>query len=255
MARITGIIYYVASVFGLMYFQQTNAQNASDLKITYYYPKDSLRYQSDFPDQLYHMDKSAYGKTTMLIHVRSAVGTFDYVFKKKIINFQRHEGQYVDVYGWKPDGTNCVVRKDYIEPYTESEHNLYAFVYLYDHGGFLEKVKFQDFGNVVYWPEFDYPNCFAADEDKDGKPEFYLTYIGFADGLDPTAIKQIIYIIPENSKGKSFFKARAVHYQIKDPESDPEDYKDEFDTQWKKLPKVIRQKSLGILNTARTFIN
>lgn len=243
-------IVFITALTGILFITYDGiAQKKSDVEVTWYYPKDSLRYEKQFPDQVYHVDRTEFGKTTMLIHVKSQIGTFDFIFKKKILKTEKFEGQFVDVYGTKSDGTNGVVRQDYIEPYILTEHNLYAFVYLYDHGGFLEKIRFQDFGNVVYWPEFDYPNCFAADADKDGIPEFYLTYSGFSDGLDPTEVKQIIYTVPPQSKGKSFIKSKAVRYLIKDSETNPDDYRDSFDAQWKKLPKSIQNRSLKILNS------
>jgi len=252
MESITRIIFIGILIGGLFFTEDSTAQKKGGIEVSWYYPKDSVRYEQDFPGQDYHVDRTEFGKTTMLIHVKSSVGTFDYILKKKILRTEKFEGGYVDVYGTKPDGTNGVVRKDYMEPYSLTEHNLYAFVYLYDHGGFLEKARFQDFGNVVYWPEFDYPNCFAADEDKDGVPEFYLTYSGFSDGLDPTEVKQIVYTIPEVSKGKPLTKSKAVRYLIKDGETDPEDYRDSFDAQWKKLPKSVQSRSLKILNGKKT---
>ena len=221
----------------------------ADVKTVYYYPKDSLQYERDFPDQEYHRERSVYGKTTMLIHVTSKMGTFDYVFKKKIKKTEKFAGGYHDVYGTKADGSQGIIRQDYSAPYTLTEHDLYAFVYLYDHGGFLEKAAFQDFGNVVYSPEFDYQNCFVSDEDKDGKPEFYLTYKGFSDGLDPIPHKQLVYTIPDPSKGKRLVKAKATRFHIKDPETEAEAYPDIFDAAWKQLPKKVQQRSLKILNS------
>lgn len=231
-------------LWSTLIFSQT-----TDVKTVYYYPKDSLQYERDFPDQEYHRDRSDYGKTTMLIHVTSKMGTFDYIFKKKIKKTEKFAGGYQDVYGTNPDGSYGVVRKDYVAPFTFTEHDLYAFVYLYDHGGFLEKARFQDFGNVVYASEFDYPNCFVSDEDKDGKPEFYLTYKGFSDGMDPAQHKQLVYTLPDPSKGKSLIKARATRFHIKDAEIKTEAYPDTFDAAWKQLPKKVQQRSLKILNS------
>lgn len=212
-----------------------------------FYPKDSIAFnsQSDFD---YSYEPKTFGKTTMLIQTRTNYGEFHFIFKKKIKKLEHLAGNYNDVFGTKSDGSWGVVRKEYNEPYTFSEHNLYAFIILSDHGGTIEKVKFQDFGNAVYWPEFDYPNCFVADENKDGIPEFYLTYTGNSDGLDAKPYKQIVYTF--SKKNKEFVKSKATAYF---PAGNEEDvYYEEFDANWKSLPVEIQAKSKAILAKNKT---
>lgn len=125
-----------------------------------------------------------------------------------------------------------------------SEHNLYALILLHDHGTEIEKLKFQDFGNEVYWPEFDYANCSISDEDKDGMPEFYLSYMGESDGLDAKPYKQIIYTQTPKTKA-TFIKSKATAFY---PAGNEEDvYRVEYDSNWKTLPQAIQQKSNNII--------
>lgn len=215
--------------------------------VKYYYPKDSAKYEKEIVDFNYSYEKELYGKTTMIIHAESNVGFFEFIFKKKVRSIVRYGGNYSDVYGTKADGSFGVVSKSYNEPYTISQHDLYAFILLHDHGGFIEKVKFQDFGNEVYWPEFDYPNCTISDEDKDGCPEFYLSYMGNSDGLDAKPYKQIIYTY---ANGKyTFIKSKATAYYPAGNEEDT--YHVDFDSNWKSLPKAIQQKSIKIIQDYR----
>ena len=175
------------------------AQNSKSIKVTYYYPKDSLKFNKRVSVDFNYKNES-FGKTTMIINCESQYGHFEFVFKKKIILLEKFGGNYSDVYGIKGDGSFGVVRKDYNEPITLSQHNLYAFVLLQDHGAEIEQVKFQDLGNEVYWPEFDYQNCSISDENHDGMPEFYLSYMGESDGLDAKPYKQIVYYRPIPNK-------------------------------------------------------
>lgn len=226
----------------LLAFSNPIFSQIQKLKIKTYYPKDSIVFneQSDFN---YSYEANSYGKTTMIIKSSTSYGEFHFIFKKRIKKIERFGGDYSDVYGIKPDGTSGVVRKDYNPPYTLSNHNLYAFVVLSDHGGTIEKVKFQDFGNDVYWPEFDYQNCFVSDENKDGIPEFYLTYNGNSDGLDAKPYKQLVYT--RTLKNKEFVKSKATAYF---PSGNEEDhYYEEFDANWKALPVEIQKRSKGIL--------
>lgn len=212
------------------------------LKINIFYPKDSLKFneESDFE---FNYEYNLYGKTTLIYRARSNWGEYHFVFKKKIKNIEKFESDSANVYGTKLDGSWGVVRKDYNESYTITDHNLYAFILLSEHGGVVEKVKFQDFGNIVYFPEFDYPNCFISDENKDGIPEFYLSYIGNSDGLDAKAYKQIIYTFSKTKP--EFVKSKATAFY---PAGNPEDeYYEEFDANWKHLPEIIQRRSKKIL--------
>jgi hypothetical protein len=212
------------------------------LKTNIFYPKDSLKFneESDFE---FGYASNLYGKTTMIVRTRSDWGEYHFLFKKKIKNVEKFGGDSSNIFGTKLDGSWGVVRKDYNESYTISDHNLYAFILLSDHGGIIEKVKFQDFGNVVYFPEFDYPNCFISDENKDGIPEFYISYMGNSDGLDAKAYKQIIYTFTKTKN--EFVKSKATAYY---PAGNPEDeYYEEFDANWKLLPERIQRRSKKIL--------
>jgi hypothetical protein len=218
------------------------------LKIKHYYPKDSLVFAKDFDEVEYHYERKQFGKTTMLIHCESEIGHFEFVFKKKILNLEHFGGDSTNVYG-----ANGKITKEYNEPYTLSKHNLYALLLLHDHGGIIEKIKFQDFGNQVYWPEFDYPNCSISDENKDGIPEFYLSYLGESDGLDAKPYKQIIYTYFKDSPKKEFIKYKATSFY---PAGNEEDiYSIEYDANWKKLPKTIQAKSNLILKKHREKYN
>lgn len=216
----------------------------SQIKSTVYYPKDSLLFkqQSGFD---FSYQKETFGKTTMAVKTNSAWGELYFIFKKKIKNISHFGGDYSDVYGHKKDGSWGVVRKDYNEPYTVSEHDLFALILESNHGRLTEKARFQDFGNEVYWPEFDYPNCFVSDENHDDIPEFYLSYLGMSDGLDAKPFKQIIYTFSKSKK--KLIKSKATAYS---PAGNPEDkYYEVFDLNWKNLPKEIQKRSLKILKT------
>lgn len=219
------------------------------LNVTFYYPKDSTTFNHDFLNELdYQYEREKFGKTTMIIHCESEVGHFEFIFKKKILSLEHFGGDSTNVYG-----INGKITKEYNEPFTISKHNLYAFVLLHDHGGMIEKIKFQDFGNEVYWPEFDYSNCFISDENKDGIPEFYLTYLGESDGLDPKPYKQIIYTYFKNSLKKEFIKSKATAFY---PAGNPENtYQIEYDSNWKKFPKSIQNKSILVLKKHREKYN
>ncbi len=226
----------------LLAFSNPVCSHSQKLQTKTFYPKDSTVFneQSDFD---YSYGTKPYGKTTMIIRASSRYGEFHFIFKKRSKAIEHFGGNYSDVYGIKTDGTWGVVRKDYNEPFTLSNHNLYAFILLSDHGGTIEKVKFQDFGNEVYWPEFDYQNCFVADENKDGIPEFYLTYNGESDGLDAKPYKQLVYTF--TLKNKEFVKSKATAYF---PAGNEEDhYYEEFDANWKALAVEIQRRSKAIL--------
>lgn len=217
------------------------------LKVDYFYPKDSMRFNKAVSGIDFNCEKGLYGKTTMVIHTESSGGQFEFMFKKKIKSIEKYGGDYSDVYGMKPDGTMGVVRQDYNEPYTISQHDLYALIWLRDEGGFREVVKFQDFGNEVYWPEFDYPHCSVSDENRDGIPEFYLTYWGDSDGLDAKPYKQIIYT--QQGGESRFVKSKATAFY---PAGNEEDvYRVVYDENWTRLPKAIQDKSKGILKLDR----
>lgn len=229
---LTTIMLFVA----VTVFAQTKA-----MEVRYYFPKDSLLFEQ-VTQTSYGYQKEAYGQTTLIIQCNSEYGVFDFIFKKKVITLTDYGGDSSEVYGKNGE----VVRKDYNEPYTISEHNLYAFIVQHDKtGGTTLKAKFQDFGNEVYWPEFDYEFCLISDEDRDGKPEFYLSYTGMSDGLDAKPFKQIIYTIVDGTARLDSVKSKATAYYPAGNDGDV--YTVEYDENWKALPKAIRGKSKKIL--------
>lgn len=243
--------------FILFLFLHTIIAQVKPLVVQRYYPKDSIKYRKAVPDADFNYESKLYGKTTMIVHCESQYGHFEFVFKKKISKLSRRidykDGGVGEVYNFKTkkwvheEGTwnNSDFKTKPRDTILYSEHNLYAFVLLHDHGGLVEKAKFQDFGNVVYWPEFDYKNCSISDEDKDGMPEFYLSYMGDSDGLDAKPFKQIIYSIPDLSAHKNNTKSKATAYY---PSGNEEDvYHVEYDENWKQLSKNIKLKSQKII--------
>ena len=216
------------------------------IKTKTYYPKDSLRFAAE-TDFSFHnevgYEQSLYGKTTMIIKAESRVGNYYLIFKKKIKSTDHQEAHMQDVYGTLADGTYAVVRQDEVPGYTLTDHNLYAFIFIEDHAGLLEKVRFQDFGNMLYWPQFDYENCFVADENRDGLPEFYLSYMGDSDGLDAKPYKQLVYYFTKDDK--QFVKAKATAYY---PAGNEEDvYHVDYDQAWKNMPVKFQHKSKAVL--------
>jgi len=127
-------------------------------------------------------------------------------------------------------------------------HNLKANLMLEDHTGLIQIARFQDFGNEVYTPEFQYPYCLADDADKDGKPEFYLTYLGASDGLDEKPLKVIIYSA-SNLNHDKYTKSKATAWYPGGNENDV--YHVEYDANWNKLPIAIQERGLKILNDIR----
>ncbi|PZX94252.1 hypothetical protein DOS84_06410 [Flavobacterium aquariorum] len=246
------ILSLIVTLLANVILAQTNA-----LKVVYYYPKDSLKFEKDDGELDYNYEGELYGKTTMIIHCESRFGYFEFVFKKKINKLSRiveyKDGAVSEIFNFKTkhweheEGTNDYKgsRAKPLNTVVYSEHNLYAFVLVHDHGGILEKLKFQDFGNVVYWPEFDYSNCFISDENHDGKPEFYLSYMGESDGLDAKPFKQIIYAFSEKPNNKNYVKSKATSFYPAGNEDDV--YNIEYDTNWKELPESIKAKSRKIL--------
>lgn len=251
---------YLFTIILFLFVNSISAQN-KPLIVERYYPKDSIKYIKAFPDAEFNYESKLYGKTAMIVHCESQYGYFDFVFKKKINKLSRtieyKAGGVSEVYNFKTkkwdheEGTwkHSDMKTKPLDTIIYSEHNLYAFVLLQDHGGILEKAKFQDFGNEVYWPEFDYQNCTISDEDKDGKPEFYLSYMGDSDGLDAKPFKQIIYTIPDLSVNKNYSKSKATAYYPAGNEDDV--YHVEYDENWKQLPKNIKVKSEKIIKEHR----
>lgn len=119
--------------------------------------------------------------------------------------------------------------------------DIFAYSYLEDHGGLLEKWRVRDMGNVVYFPEWDVARSEAGDYDGDGLTEFYVVYAAESDGLDAKPTKVIVY----NADTK--YKATAWS-----PAGNPEDeYHVEHEAGWERLPPAIREHADGILAAIR----
>jgi hypothetical protein len=203
------------------------------IKVQYFYPKDSAKYAQLGAHYNYHYQKEQFGRTTMIIHCESAKGTYDFIFKKKMKQTLR---EIID-----SNATTTYLKNNELD--ITSIHDLFAFVIEHKQNGVIEKVKFQDFGSEVYWPEFDYPNCLVSDEDKDGLPEFYLSYLCESDGLDPKDYKQIIYVF--NKSKTAFIKAKATASYAVEEVKNP--YTLMYDANWLLLPKAIQLKSKALL--------
>lgn len=219
---------------------QTNAVNT-----TYFFPKDSLLFTHetgfDFQDED-AFSRNQFGNTTMIIRADSKQGIFYFVFKKKLKADASTTKIVLENYGnLRSDATS----EDMEVSEVLTEHNLYAFVFVEDHGGLLLKARFQDFGNPVYWPQFDYQSCFVADVDADGFPEFYLSYMGDSDGLDAKPYKQIVYYNDVVEKIAAWKKGKATAYYPSENEEDV--YHVDYDDIWKAMPPKIRERSADIL--------
>lgn len=216
--------------------QKQPSSASKEVKVSYVKPSDESFDELDQDVSYGYEDK---GKTTLIVNVEAPQwGYFKFVFKEKVLKEETFGGDSSDVYGTKDNGEYGVVRKDYNAPYKLTIKNLFAYVLLEDHGGYVEKCKFQDFGNEVYWPEFQYDYCTIDDADRDGKPEFYLTYYGESDGLDAKPLKVIIY-------DKNFVKHKATAYYPAGNEGDK--YRVEYTENWKKLTKAVQLKGNSIL--------
>lgn len=258
------LIYNCLIIFTVMLAVNDVIAQNKPLKVQYYYPKDSIKYTKLVRDIDFNYKSTLYGKTTMIIHCESQKGDFEFVFKKKINELSRiieyKDGAVGEQYDFKThrwmhqQGTwkHSDMKGKPLDTIIYSVHNLYAFVLIHHKGKMVEKASFQDFGNVVYWPEFSYNACSISDEDKDGRPEFYLSYMGNSDGLDPKPFKQIIYTMPANPDSQNYLKSKATVYYHAGGEEEEKDghhvYTVEYDQNWKRLPQKIKLKSQKIIN-------
>jgi hypothetical protein len=244
-------------VLELFVFISLVSSQEKPITVTHYYPKDSVSFKENILEFDYNYESEKYGKTTMVIHCNSSRGYYDFIFKKKIFKLWRtidyNEGGVVEIFNFQnhkwehENGTwnHTDMHSKPIDTIVQSIHNLYAFILIEDHGGVVEKARFQDFGNEIYWPSFDYQHCNISDEDKDGRPEFYLSYMCESDGLDAKAYKQIIYSYPGLPDSKSLIKAKATAFYPAGNEDDV--YHIEYESNWKTLSDAIKKKSLQIL--------
>lgn len=130
---------------------------------------------------------------------------------------------------------------------TESPTDLYAGLFIEDHGGVLEHITFKDFAGPLSQPKYLLKYCIADDVDGNKSPEFYLTYFEESDGLDAKPLKVIVY----TKMGKTFVKSKITAWISFQPEDNDRIVKDE---NYKLLPKAIQLKAENILNKAKKDI-
>jgi len=204
------------------------------LKIRYLHEKDP-----DFDLLNNSIVNIGKGKTKLLIDVRTkSLEHYIFAFKENIIKISNYGGDSVDVYGLD----NKPVRKDYVEPVSDTTKMLSAFIIKEQNNKYIKKCTFQDSGSELYYPTFEYKYCLADDIDNDGQPEFYLTYFGESDGLDAKPLKVITYY--------HFKKAKATAYYPAGNEED--EYYIDYDKNWKTLPKIIQKKVNHILESRKS---
>ena len=127
---------------------------------------------------------------------------------------------------------------------SDSPKDLYAGIYLEDHGGILEQITFKDFAGLLTQPKYMLNHCIVFDADKDRSPEFYITYFEESDGLDAKPLKVIVY----HKKEKLFIKSKVtvwIPFQPEDKE------KIEKDGNFQNLPKLIQDKAQALLYDAK----
>lgn len=206
-------------LFLLVYLTAAPGLAQDKLKTQYIYKKDTVAFRKIVDN---HWDPKK--NVTLIIKVASPRGHFLWFFEKENKETIR-EGQ------------------------TTKYHNLYAHLMLEDHGGTVQVAKFQDFGNEVYFPEFQYPYCQVHDADNDGVPEFYLSYFGLSDGLDDKPLKLIIYS-SKNIIHAKYVKSKATAWYPGGNEG--HSYRTEFDANWNKLPQAIQARGMKILNEIKS---
>ena len=123
---------------------------------------------------------------------------------------------------------------------SENPTDLYAGIYLEDHGGIIEQITFKDFAGPLSQPKYLLDYCQVADADNNSSPEFYLTYFTQSDGLDAKPLKIIIY----TKTGKTFTKSKITAWIPFQPE---DKYRIERDKNFEKLPKKIQAKAETML--------
>lgn len=127
---------------------------------------------------------------------------------------------------------------------SDKARDLYAGLYLEDHGGALEQITFKDFAGPLSQPVYLLDYCMAADVDQNNSPEFYLTYFEESDGLDAKPLKVIVY----NKKDKRFVKAKITAWIPFQPE---DQLKADKDLNFENLPLKVQKKAEELLNKAK----
>ena len=126
----------------------------------------------------------------------------------------------------------------------ENPKDLYAGIFVEDHGGLLAKITFKDFAEDLVQPRYLINFCEIVDADKDGFPEFYLTYFQESDGLDAKPLKVIVY----TKKGKDFLKSKITAWIPFQPE---DKYREVEDANFKSLPRKVQLRAENILKKAK----
>lgn len=130
---------------------------------------------------------------------------------------------------------------------TPKPKDLYAGLYIEDHGGILKQITFKDFAGPLSQPNYLLDYCIATDADKNKSPEFYLTYFESSDGEDAKPLKVIVY----SRNGKAFEKSKITAWLSYQPDAKDGIEKDE---NFKKLPKSIQLKAEDLLSKAKKIV-
>lgn len=127
--------------------------------------------------------------------------------------------------------------------------DIYAGIYLEDHGGLLEKISFKDFAGPLSQPRFLLDYCVVADADANGSPEFYLTYFMESDGLDAKPLKVIVYAKGPN--GKDFVKSKVTAWI---PFQEEDSLRVEKDSAFHALSNAAQAKAEALLQQAASTL-
>lgn len=131
----------------------------------------------------------------------------------------------------------------------ENSKDLHAGIFLEDHGGLIPQVTFKDFAQGLAQPRYLINFCEIGDADKNGFPEFYLTYFEESDGLDAKPLKVIVYT---KTGGKTLSKSKITGWI---PFQEEDQYREVKDANFSLLPKEIRLKAEKILKEAKKGIH
>lgn len=246
----------LAALLTAILLSVTAIAQQSKTTIASYLPAKAAAYtQASGLPYAYKADQ--YGTTELILRYSGTAGNFSFIFNRMQISATRYidykDGAVAERYDFTnrkwvvEEGSHqhSDMKGKAIDTSIMREDRLYAFVLQEQPGGqSIERIQFKDFGNVVYWPDYVLDLCAIEDADKDGKPEFYLTYFGDSDGLDAKELKQIVYTMPANAQDK-LVKSKATAYYPVDigDETDPQTYHETFDHNWKALHRAIQQKS------------
>ncbi len=131
----------------------------------------------------------------------------------------------------------------------EQPKDLHSGIFVEDHGGLIQKMTFKDFAGGLVQPKYLLNLCEIDDANKDGFPEFYLTYFEESDGLDAKPLKVIVY----TGLGKKAFTKSKITGWI--PFQEEDEYHEVQDANFKLLPKEIRLRAEKTLKDAKNGMN